>query len=428
MASSVAATSYPGLTASGTILGTIQYMAPEVLEGKDADSRTDIFAFGAVLYELFTGRKAFDAKTQAALIHRIMGVDPPVISSLQSLSPPALDQTVQRCLGKAPDDRWQSAADLYRELQWIADTSTTAPPSGWSAAQQARRSASLGWIAAAVLLAVLVTTWVTVRFGASPAAAGLGRLKVAVFYPDPMRTGPAYEDGAIQQSGFQTAYDEFAQGSAAAVTPAWNPYLLPQDNKNVSLRDDLLPRMQKLYRDGYRIFVLTMSVAVQDLRPVFENWRQQLSEPDAPILISTVASAPDIANRKEGILRFYVRSEEEASELARFAAWRQGLRRLGVFYVTESAKRPNAYGYGGFTAVSHVFSRDLQGTIEPHPVLANGRNATAEVSEFVATAQGRDVGAFVIGYDTMLKETLNALISSGFAGPILTTSTLTEPL
>ena len=61
-------------------------------------------------------------------------------------------------------------------------------------------------------------------------------------------------------------------------------------------------------------------------------------------------------------------------------------------------------------------------------MLANGRNATAEVSEFVATAQGRDVGAFVIGYDTMLKETLNALISSGFAGPILTTSTLTEPL
>src|SRR5262249_54562527 len=152
------------------------------------------------------------------------------------------------------------------------------------------------------------------------------------------------------------------------------------------------------------------------------NWRRQLAERDAPILICAVASAPDIANRKDGIFRFYVRSEEEAQELSRFAAWKLGLKRLGGFYVTDSAERPNAYGYGGFTTVSHEFGRDLHGTVEPYPVLATGRNASAEVARFAANAQGADVGALIIGYDTMLKETLKTLIASRFTGPILTTS------
>jgi serine/threonine protein kinase len=193
-------TTTPDLTAQGTILGTFQYMAPEQLEEQEADARTDIFAFGAVLYEMFTGRKAFDAKTQAGLIHGIMGIEPPLISSIQILSPPALDQSVRRCLAKAPDERWQSAADLYRELKWIAETSAASFPPRITHSQT---GAGLGWIAAAVLLAALVTTQVSNRFSASPGGAGRGPLKVAVFYPDPMRTGPAYEDGAIQLSGFQ---------------------------------------------------------------------------------------------------------------------------------------------------------------------------------------------------------------------------------
>jgi predicted Ser/Thr protein kinase len=413
------------LTGQGSILGTLQYMAPEQLEGRDADARTDIFAFGAVVHEMLTGKKAFEGKTQAAVIHSIMGVDPAPISQTGAMSPPALEWTVRRCLAKHPEDRWQSAADLCQELKWISETvARVVPPALASHVMRA----SVGWVAAAVLLAALLAVIVAGRLRADAVGVQLGPLKVAVFYPDPSRTGPAYEDGAIQQSGFQTAYDEFAQRSSTAQKPAWNPYLLPQDNGNTSLRDDLLPRIQRLYADGYRVFVLTMSAAVQDVRPVFESWRRQLPEGKAPILICTVASAPGIASRTDGILRFYVRSEEEAGELARYAAWKQGLRRLGVFYVTESAERPNAYGYGGFTTVSHVFARDLHGTIDPHPVFASGVNATAEVAKFIAGAQGRDVGAFIIGYDTMLKETLKALIAGGFGGPILTTSTLTEPL
>ena len=113
-------TTPPGQTQPGTILGTFQYMAPEQLEGQDADTRTDIFAFGAVVYEMVTGKKAFEGKSQASLIAAILEREPLPISKIQPLVPPALDRVVTRSLSKAPDSRWQSAADLEDELRWIA--------------------------------------------------------------------------------------------------------------------------------------------------------------------------------------------------------------------------------------------------------------------------------------------------------------------
>jgi eukaryotic-like serine/threonine-protein kinase len=113
----------PNLTQEGTILGTFQYMAPEQLEGKEADARTDIFAFGAVLYEMATGRKAFSGASQASLISSIMKEDPAPISAIQPMTPPALDRFVKTCLAKDPEDRWQNAADIARELKWISEGS-----------------------------------------------------------------------------------------------------------------------------------------------------------------------------------------------------------------------------------------------------------------------------------------------------------------
>ncbi len=115
-----------GLTMQGTILGTFQYMAPEQLEGAEADPRTDIFAFGAVLYEMLTGRKAFDGKSQASLISAIMSSEPPPVSSLQPVVPSALDQIVRTCLAKDPDERWQTAADIERQLRFLRDGRTHA--------------------------------------------------------------------------------------------------------------------------------------------------------------------------------------------------------------------------------------------------------------------------------------------------------------
>jgi Tol biopolymer transport system component len=141
------------LTAQGSIVGTLQYMAPEQLEGKEADARTDIFAFGVVVYEMATGKKAFEGKSQASLIAKILETDPPPISSLQPMTPPALDRVVKRCLAKEPDERWQSASDLTHELKWIAESGAqipsqmSAPVKGIRALGPGRRPIVVGLVA-----------------------------------------------------------------------------------------------------------------------------------------------------------------------------------------------------------------------------------------------------------------------------------------
>jgi eukaryotic-like serine/threonine-protein kinase len=107
-------------TVEGSIVGTVQYMAPEQLEGKDADARTDVFAFGALVYEMATGRKVFTGDSQASLIAAILRADAPRISALVPLIPASLDHVVMRCLEKSADDRWQTTRDLMLELREIA--------------------------------------------------------------------------------------------------------------------------------------------------------------------------------------------------------------------------------------------------------------------------------------------------------------------
>jgi len=114
----------PPLTAEGAIVGTFQYMAPEQLEGKGADARSDIFSFGCVLYEMATGKKAFTGKTQASLIAAILTMEPQPIPTLVPTRPPALDRVVKTCLAKEPDDRFQSAYDLKLQLNWVAEGSS----------------------------------------------------------------------------------------------------------------------------------------------------------------------------------------------------------------------------------------------------------------------------------------------------------------
>jgi len=105
------------LTAEGSIVGTFQYMSPEQLEGREADPRSDLWALGCVLYEMTTGRRAFDGATQASLISAIMRDAPRPMTELVPMSPPGLDRLVRQCLAKDPDERWQSAGDIHRELK-----------------------------------------------------------------------------------------------------------------------------------------------------------------------------------------------------------------------------------------------------------------------------------------------------------------------
>jgi len=131
---SLATVSQP-LTTEGTIVGTIHYMAPEQVEGKEADTRSDLFALGAVLYEMVTGKRAFEGKTTASTIAAILAAEPKPISALQPLSPPALDHLIKTCVAKDPDERLQTAHDVKVQLQWIAQGSQTGVAAGRPAAQ-----------------------------------------------------------------------------------------------------------------------------------------------------------------------------------------------------------------------------------------------------------------------------------------------------
>jgi len=142
------------LTTEGTILGTLQYMAPEQLEGLEADARTDIFALGAVLYEMATGRRAFLGQSKTSLIASIVSSQPEPISSVAPMSPPALDHVVRKCLEKDADDRWQSAHDVAGQLQWISEAGSQA---GVASAITIRRRTRewLGWLAVVVVVATI---------------------------------------------------------------------------------------------------------------------------------------------------------------------------------------------------------------------------------------------------------------------------------
>jgi serine/threonine-protein kinase len=146
-----------GLTEQGMILGTFQYMAPEQIEGKEADARTDIFSFGAVLYEMLTGKKAFEGKSQASVIGAIMHADPPAIATVAPPKPPALERLVKICLAKDPDDRWQTARDLVRELQRIQREPNSGAPAPYRSAM--RKVLTLGVAPVVVAALTAYAAW-----------------------------------------------------------------------------------------------------------------------------------------------------------------------------------------------------------------------------------------------------------------------------
>jgi len=171
------------LTAQGTVLGTFQYMAPEQVEGKEADARSDIFALGAVLYEVATGKRAFEGKTTASVIAAVLERNPPPISTLQPASPPALDRVVQTCLAKDPDERFQSVHDVRLQLKWIAEGGSQAGVPAPVAARRKNRE-KLAWSLAGglAILVLALAAWTYAR------PHGLAAGPVLAFVPPPRDT------------------------------------------------------------------------------------------------------------------------------------------------------------------------------------------------------------------------------------------------
>jgi serine/threonine protein kinase/Tol biopolymer transport system component len=161
-------------TVEGTILGTIHYMAPEQVEGRDADARSDIWALGAVLYEMATGRRPFDGASAASVIGAILKDTPSAVSTRQPLAPPALDHLVAQCLEKDADERWQDAGDVKRELAWITEGGTAAAPFGARTRNPWPERAA--WITAAA--GVLIALFSILRPVPVPATGDVVRLSI----------------------------------------------------------------------------------------------------------------------------------------------------------------------------------------------------------------------------------------------------------
>ena len=225
------------LTEQGTILGTFQYMSPEQLEGQEADARTDIFALGAVLYEMATGLRAFQGKTKTSLIAAIVKEQPRPIAEAQPLTPPALQHVVDKCLAKDPEDRWQSALDVASELAWVSGAGSQAGVAAPVTSARARRrrllaaAAIAGWAVAIAAVATTVRVWRHLRDATRVTQADLAE-QTAVAQDAPLSVSPDGRRIAIEAPGAtsQLAIRDLSNGEVkrlagteGASYPFWAP-------------------------------------------------------------------------------------------------------------------------------------------------------------------------------------------------------------
>jgi len=209
------------VTQEGMVVGTFQYMSPEQIEGKELDGRSDIFSLGAVLYEMLTGQKAFEGKSQLSVASAILEKEPAAICTIKPLTPPALDHAIKKSLAKLPDERWQSAGDLSSELKWIGEGGSQT--GGPVALLQARRfGPRLAWAVAVVSLLALI---VVAIWSLNPK-----QQEQAMYFPAPMRF-PG-RDIAISPNGHTIAFVAYLESARKNVI--WIYELGSPDAKSLS--------------------------------------------------------------------------------------------------------------------------------------------------------------------------------------------------
>jgi eukaryotic-like serine/threonine-protein kinase len=282
------------VTEQGTIVGTFQYMSPEQVEGKELDARSDIFSLGAVLYEMVTGRRAFPGKSQLSVASAVLEKEPEAICTLQPLTPAALDRAIRICLAKEPNDRWQTARDLLRELRWIAEGGSQSMPT-----KAAEKPGGLGHQAlllslGTLLLGAAITCLVTWNLKPTPPAlvtrtsitlppgqrlAGLD-LPALALSPDGTQLAYVAAQDATQQI-YLRPLDSLAAKPVAGTEGAMNPFFSPDGQwlgffaggklKKISvtggsaqiLSDAVLPRGASWGGRGYIAFAPSGSVLQQ---------------------------------------------------------------------------------------------------------------------------------------------------------------------
>ena len=245
-----------GLTSHGAILGTLQYMSPEQLEGQEAGVRSDIFAFGAVLYEMITGAKAFEGKSQVSLMAAILEHEPRAISSLMPLSPPLLEKIIKKCLQKDPNDRWQSASDIIEALQWVRAGEAAAPAVAME--RPSTRWRSIAMVTAVLAIAALIGVallflrktsdtplWVSVippdtNFAGSPTLA-LSPNGKRIIFSAPNASGA----NVLWVRSLDSADARELPGTVTATLPFWSP-----DGRSIGFFNFGEGKLERLDIDG----------------------------------------------------------------------------------------------------------------------------------------------------------------------------------
>ena len=290
------------ITGEGTILGTLQYMAPEQVEAKEVDARTDIFAFGAVVYEMATGKRAFEGRTSASVMAKILEFDPPSMTALRPMTPPALDRVVKKCLAKEPDDRWHAAKDLCDELKWIAGGGSQVDVSVPTAAVKGihalgRRGLILS--GGALLLVAVIASLATWNLKPSPTQpvthlvvtlppgqqlAGLDSGPAVALSPDGTQFAYVARQGGTQQL-FLRAMDSLEAKPIPGTEGAINPFFSPDGQW---LGFFAAGKLKKVSVSGGA--TLTLVDAVQ---PLGASWARQGIIAFGPATVSALLQVPD---------------------------------------------------------------------------------------------------------------------------------------
>jgi serine/threonine-protein kinase len=298
---SAAATATSPLTGRGTIVGTLPYMSPEQLEGRELDARSDIFSFGAMLYEMVTGRRPFEANSEASLIAAILDRDPPPMASIAPLAPPALERLVRKCLAKDRERRWQSAADLADELSWIAQSSGAQQPA--VARRRSKLTAYLLWaLAAAIAAGLAIPIALTILKQRPAPPAGIAR-----------QLGIALPEGVTVRRGGGIAVSPDGQTIAFIASPPQLPAQLHVRRSNSSdvtvvngtegARNPFFsPDGQSI---GYFVSTRLMKVSLRGGRPVLLASLPPVTRggawlPDDTIVVSPMQSSGLIRIDQEG--------------------------------------------------------------------------------------------------------------------------------
>jgi eukaryotic-like serine/threonine-protein kinase len=378
------------LTAQGTILGTLQYMAPEQLEGKEVDARTDIFAFGAVVYEMATGKRAFEGKSQASLIAAILEREPPAMSSLQPMTPPALDRVVKKCLAKEPENRWQTPKDLCDELKWVAEGGSqvavppTAAAKGFRTLGRRGLILSLGTLVFGAAVASLATwnlkpssppsprpisrTVITLPSGQQ--LAGLENGPAVALSPDGTRLAYAARQGGTQQL-YLRAMDSLEATPILGTEGAVNPFFSPDGQWVGFFAGGALKKVS--VSGGAALTVGVASI------PGGASWGSQGMIIFAPTQVGALQQVPDAGGTPQPLTRF-----EKGDTTHRWPEFLPGGRAL-LF-----AAAPNAINFSiGQVAVLSVRTGERRNLVQ------GGMNPRYALSGHLVYAQGGSLMAML---------------------------------